>query len=205
VLGLNDGEFPRQRQPLAFDLIAQSKAKFGDRSRRGDDRYLFLEAIISARQALYLSYQGRNIKNNNEKQPSLVLKELMDYLANGYGWQFDTKKSDNNINQIPMQPFSEENYQVNSKASIKPSFDANWLKLSQSLADQNSQDLIIEPTLTEQKSTKQTLELTAKKLTQFYQHPSKVFAQHALNLYLRDDANQLEDVEPFTADFLASY
>lgn len=81
VLGLNDGEFPRQRQPLGFDLMAKNPVMLGDRSRRGDDRYLFLEAIISARHALYLSYQGRNIKNNNEKQPSLVLKELMDYLT----------------------------------------------------------------------------------------------------------------------------
>jgi len=92
VLGLNDGEFPRQRQALGFDLMSLSKAKLGDRSRRGDDRYLFLEAIISARNSLYLSYQGRNIKNNNEKQPSLVVKELMEYLAQGYGWQFSEEQ-----------------------------------------------------------------------------------------------------------------
>jgi len=47
VLGLNDGEFPRQRQPLGFDLMTQAKARLGDRSRRGDDRYLFLEAIYA--------------------------------------------------------------------------------------------------------------------------------------------------------------
>ncbi len=86
VLGLNDGDFPRQRKPQAFDLMQQTPSRIGDRSRRGDDRYLFLEALISARQALYLSYQGRNIKNNSEKQPSLVLKELFAYLTDAYGW-----------------------------------------------------------------------------------------------------------------------
>jgi len=207
VLGLNDGEFPRQRQALAFDLIAQSKAKFGDRSRRGDDRYLFLEAIISARQALYLSYQGKNIKNNNEKQPSLVLKELMDYLANGYGWQFDADHSENNINQIPMQPFSEANYQAHPKAmsSIKPSFDANWLKFSQSSLKSSQQAFIIESELAQLNNGKQVITLSSKELIQFFQHPSKVFAQHSLNLYFLDDSRQLDDVEPFTADFLASY
>ena len=210
VLGLNDGEFPRQRQALAFDLIAQSKPKFGDRSRRGDDRYLFLEAIISARQALYLSYQGRSIKNNNEKQPSLVLKELMDYLVNGYGWQFDVDKSECNINQIPMQPFSEANYQAVSeqpkaKSSLRPSFDANWLKFSQSSLEKNQQTLFIEPQLADLGNTKQVIALTSKELILFYQHPSKAFAQHSLNLYLIDDDNQLDDVEPFSADFLASY
>ena len=214
VLGLNDGEFPRQRQPLGFDLMAQSPAMLGDRSRRGDDRYLFLEAIISARQALYLSYQGRNIKNNNEKQPSLVLKELMDYLTNAYGWSFT--KTASQLHQLPMQPFSEDNYLlVNGgdmpSSSLKASFDANWFKLSQAnqLPQQNSQtskqvpsnncDLVIQTEAVELAS------LTATDLIRFFQHPSKMFAQQALNLYLDPRKVELDDVEPFSADYLETY
>jgi exodeoxyribonuclease V gamma subunit len=132
VLGLNDGEFPRQRQPLSFDLMTTTPAQLGDRSRRGDDRYLFLEAVISARQALYLSYQGKNIKNNKDRQPSLVLKELMEYLARGYGWQLlglNVKAATNiqgQVRQLPMQAFSEKNY-----LGAFASFDANWLHLRQ--------------------------------------------------------------------------
>lgn len=92
ILGLNDGLFPRQRQPLSFDLMSVTPAMLGDKSRRGDDRYLFLEAIISARKALYLSYQGKNIKNNAPKQGSLVLKELMEYLTLAYGWLFSDEE-----------------------------------------------------------------------------------------------------------------
>lgn len=219
VLGLNDGEFPRQRQPLGFDLMAQSPAMLGDRSRRGDDRYLFLEAIISAREALYLSYQGRNIKNNNEKQPSLVLKELMDYLTQGYGWMFsqaqlkdhnnivsENKADTNNkiqLQQIPMQPFSEENYWVNNPLhTTKASFDANWFKLSQHNEEIRSGDdsrLVIESELVNLTS------LTANDLIRFFQHPSKMFAQQALNLYLERSNVELDDVEPFSADYLESY
>jgi len=214
VLGLNDGEFPRQRQPLGFDLMAQSSARLGDRSRRGDDRYLFLEAIISAREALYLSYQGRNIKNNNEKQPSLVLKELMDYLTQGYGWSFANDNSGDNENnksqlqQMPMQPFSEANYLPkdyltgNASSSVKASFDANWLKLAQN--DHNKVtgtelDLVIQDENIPQES------LTSNDLIRFFQHPSKMFAQQSLNLYLDDNDVQLDDVEPFSADYLESY
>lgn len=202
VLGLNDGDFPRQRQPLGFDLMAQSAAKLGDRSRRGDDRYLFLEAIISARDSLYLSYQGRNIKNNNEKQPSLVLKELMEYLTQGYGWSFtktnDTNENITQLSQLPMQPFSEDNF-----SRFKASFDANWLKLAQSgnSIDDNTHEagLIIS-------NEKIPLEsISADDLIRFFQHPSKVFAQQALNLYLDTRELQLEDVEPFSADYLESY
>ncbi len=42
LLGMNDGVYPRQLAPLGFDLMSQ-KPKRGDRSRRDDDRYLFLE------------------------------------------------------------------------------------------------------------------------------------------------------------------
>ncbi len=219
VLGLNDGEFPRQRQPLGFDLMSQAKTRLGDRSRRGDDRYLFLEAIISARQALYLSYQGRNIKNNNEKQPSLVLKELMDYLNQGYGWQFDDKSKVNNIRQMAMQPFSAANYYRNdeSASSSKPSFDGNWLKLAQDetfTQHDASEQLVIEhgdlsaaanETITTATAIAIATKIAASQLIRFFQHPSKVFAQQALNLYLDNNEASLDDVEPFTANALTSY
>jgi len=209
VLGLNDGEFPRQRQPLGFDLMAQNTAVLGDRSRRGDDRYLFLEAIISARKALYLSYQGRNIKNNSEKQPSLVLKELMDYLTQGYGWAFNhhalPENSKIQLQQIPMQPFSEENYLAdNALSTVKASFDANWFKLSQNTPDTVFKDNALATLIIHAEVPSLTL-LEANEIIRFFQHPSKVFAQQTLNLFLDSSKVELDDVEPFSADYLESY
>ncbi|AAZ25469.1 exodeoxyribonuclease V subunit gamma [Colwellia psychrerythraea] len=219
VLGLNDGEFPRQRQALGFDLMSLSKAKLGDRSRRGDDRYLFLEAIISSRNSLYLSYQGRNIKNNNEKQPSLVVKELMEYLAQGYGWQFSEEQltSDNNnddtnaesnqsgIYQLAMQAFSPNNYR-----GTWPSFDANWLALGQSSNSDNDESMGEGSTLAIESlavTPEQTVEvsLSCQQLIRFYQHPAKMFAQQQLNLYFENHDVLLEDVEPFSVNHLQSY
>lgn len=201
VLGLNDGEFPRQRPALGFDLIAQSKPILGDRSRRGDDRYLFLEALISARKSLYLSYQGRNITNNNEKQPSLVLKELMGYLAQGYGWLFEGNTPC--VNQMAMQPYSEDNYLTKKGAiNVRPSFDPNWLVLGQSdfTNEMNS------PLVLDECDVFDTVdELHADDLIRFFQHPSKFFAQQVLNLYLGINEVVLEDVEPFAADHLQNY
>lgn len=61
LLGMNDGVYPRTLPPLGFDLMSQ-KPQRGDRSRRDDDRYLFLEALMSAEQTLYISYIGRSIQ-----------------------------------------------------------------------------------------------------------------------------------------------
>jgi len=215
ILGLNDGEFPRQRQPLGFDLMASSKSELGDRSRRGDDRYLFLEAIISARQSLYLSYQGRNIRNNNEKQPSIVLKELMEYLEAGYGWQLHNSDADedgendknnsddrtSHINQLPMQAFSEHNYFGKQK-----SFDPNWLKLKSAKKSAQNESLILSEAILEHLPSdegNQSIEIS--ELIRFFQHPAKAFAQKRLQLFFESRETQLEDTEPFSENFLQSY
>jgi len=204
VLGLNDGEFPRQRQPLGFDLMSLAKAKLGDRSRRGDDRYLFLEAIISARNALYLSYQGRNIKNNGEKQPSLVVKELMEYLAQGYGWQFDIEDSDaaqeNGIYQLAMQAFSTDNYR-----GKWTSFDANWLALGQDSPKEVSSPKVSEKLNIISDEQLSEISVSSQQLVRFYQHPTRIFAQQQLNLFFDHDSTMLDDVEPFAVNQLQSY
>ncbi|UUO25147.1 exodeoxyribonuclease V subunit gamma [Colwellia sp. M166] len=207
VLGLNDGEFPRQRQPLSFDLMTTTPAQLGDRSRRGDDRYLFLEAIISARQALYLSFQGKNIKNNKDRQPSLVLKELMEYLARGYGWQLLGLNSDSEVNilsqvrQLPMQAFSEQNY-----LGQFASFDANWLNLRREnpalTTAIKSADADLGDPLDVVNSE---AHLVASELIRFYQHPGRYYAQKALYLYLDNTNTLINDVEPFVPNHLDSY
>ena len=69
LLGMNDGELSAHAPPLGSDLMAQ-QVKRGDRSRRDDDRYLFLEAILSAQQRLYISFIGRSIQDNSPRYPS---------------------------------------------------------------------------------------------------------------------------------------
>lgn len=199
VLGLNDGDFPRQRKPQAFDLMQQTPSRVGDRSRRGDDRYLFLEALISARDTLYLSYQGRNIKNNSERQPSLVLKELMSYLDDAYGWQSDVSKDNTDIRQLPMQAFSEKNY-----LGAWPSFDGKWLNLV------NKTSALEETTLVLPNTEQQTLDesskvITLSQLLAFFVHPAKYFAEHKLDLYLNNQELILDDNEPFSVNQLTSY
>ncbi|MBF0376354.1 MAG: exodeoxyribonuclease V subunit gamma [Desulfamplus sp.] len=83
IIGLNDGIFPRVETPPNFDLIKQSPRR-GDRSLRNEDRYLFLETIISARERLYLSYTGQGIEDNSVIPPSVVVSELMDYLDQSF-------------------------------------------------------------------------------------------------------------------------
>jgi len=79
ICGLDDEAFPRQLKPTPFDLIA-AKPRPGDRNRRLDDRQLFLDLLMCARDRLHLSYIGRSAKDNAEGAPSIVLSELFDHI-----------------------------------------------------------------------------------------------------------------------------
>ena len=79
LLGLNDGDFPRSRPRPDFDLMGLD-LRPGDRSRRDDDRYLFLEALLSARDRLHLSWVGQSAIDNTERPCSVLVSQLRDYL-----------------------------------------------------------------------------------------------------------------------------
>jgi len=83
LLGMNDGDYPRQRPPMDFDLMGRDYRP-GDRSRREDDRYLFLEALLSARERLHISWVGRSIRDNTPRPPSVLVGQLRDHLAAGW-------------------------------------------------------------------------------------------------------------------------
>lgn len=83
LVGLSDGELPRKEQSTDFDLITHGPEgrRVGDRSRRSEDRYLFLEAILSARERLIITYTGQSIRDNASLPPSVLVSELWDYLT----------------------------------------------------------------------------------------------------------------------------
>jgi exodeoxyribonuclease V gamma subunit len=81
LVGLNDDDYPRRSSPPDFDLMAlRGQYRPGDRSRRDDDRYLFLEAILAARTGLYISWQGRSQADNSELPPSVLVGQLRDQI-----------------------------------------------------------------------------------------------------------------------------
>jgi exodeoxyribonuclease V gamma subunit len=79
LLGLSDEGFPRKDRAAGFDLIAR-KPLPGDRSARDEDRQLFLEALLSARDRLITLYVGRAVHDNARFPASVVVAELVETL-----------------------------------------------------------------------------------------------------------------------------
>jgi exodeoxyribonuclease V gamma subunit len=90
IIGMNDSAFPRKSGSLSFDMMC-AYPKRGDRSVRDEDRFLFLETLISARENLYISYIGKDINNGTELNPSIVVSELIEYIKNYYKIDVDGK------------------------------------------------------------------------------------------------------------------
>ncbi|MFT4953102.1 MAG: exodeoxyribonuclease V gamma subunit, partial [Pseudoalteromonas tetraodonis] len=112
MLGLNDADYPRTVQPIGFDLVPYSKKQKGDRSRKLDDRYLFLEALLSARDNLYMSYIGRSCFDNQPRMPSTLVSELLEYIGRSFKLSEPSDKPlpDCLISQQHLQPFNSHYY-----------------------------------------------------------------------------------------------
>jgi exodeoxyribonuclease V gamma subunit len=79
VAGLDEGAFPAGDQPSPLDLRREHRP--GDVSPRDRDRAAFLDVMLGAREALYLSYVAVEPKSGQTLGPSSVILELADALA----------------------------------------------------------------------------------------------------------------------------
>lgn len=83
VAGLGEGNFPALDRRSYLDL-RRVQRRAGDVSPRDEDRYLFLETLMCARERLYLSYVARDDLTGETLEPSSVVLELVETLEQGY-------------------------------------------------------------------------------------------------------------------------
>ena len=202
LLGMNDGVYPRQLAPLGFDLMSQ-KPKRGDRSRRDDDRYLFLEALISAQQKLYISYIGRSIQDNSERFPSVLVQELIDYIGQSHYLPGDEALNcDESEARVKAHltchhtrmPFDPQNYQPGNLQS----YAREWLPAASQAGKAHSE--FVQPlpfTLPE------TVPLET--LQRFWAHPVRAFFQMRLQVNFRTEDSEIPATEPFILEGLSRY
>ncbi|MEO9079578.1 MAG: exodeoxyribonuclease V subunit gamma, partial [Rhodanobacter sp.] len=84
LLGMNEGEFPRPGHDAGINRIAD-QPRHGDRDTRNEDRYLFLEALMSARDTLHISYVGEGVRDGKPRNPAAPLAELLQFLDEQLG------------------------------------------------------------------------------------------------------------------------
>ena len=201
LLGMNDHAFPRVQQTLSFDLIAQQPRR-GDHSLRLEDRYLFLQTLLAAREYLYISYIGQSIRDNTVLPPSVLVSELLDYVVKG----FKHEMYDSILEAIqifhPLQPFSPRYFDGSSPNLF--SYSESYCRAGYCLTAEreNPIPLFSEP-LPPPDSAWQTIPI--EQLVKFFTHPVKFLLQERLGIYLQMQQVLPLETEPFALDNLEKY
>ncbi|TRW48437.1 exodeoxyribonuclease V subunit gamma [Aliidiomarina halalkaliphila] len=190
MLGLNDGDYPRSRRPDDFDLMA-TEYRPGDRSRRDDDRYLFLEALLSARESLYLSYVGWSDRDRSEKPASVLVNQVRDYIAQSWVTEKGASALDVLTHDYPLQPFSAAYF---DPESTHRTYAREW----QSLAAEGPGERSLPPLA-------EMPECTLNDLIRFMRDPVRYFVGTRLQSRFFDSELTLNDDEPFQLDGLTRY
>jgi len=206
LVGMNDGVYPRTVAPVGFDLIATSREKQrGDRSRRDDDRYLFLEAMMAAQDRLYISYIGRAISDNREKVPSVLVNELLDYCADSFMLAGDDDSDPDGcarrlrqalLTEHPLTAFSPRYFDASSELF---SYAAEWLPVAAARLD------TVPPFISRHLPKEMPESLDVEELLRFFQNPSRYFFREKLRVVFDQPGSEADDEEPFTVDGLDDY
>jgi len=199
LIGMNGTDFPRSQRALSFDLMARHPRR-GDRSRRRDDRYLFLEAMLSAREVLYLSWVGRDPRDNSLKVPSVVVEELLDSLRQGYRLASGADLAEHLVVHHPLQPFSRTYFDGSDRRLF--SYAHTWSDAARAEAGDRIPaffDAELGPPAEDLRI------LDIEDLIRFLRNPAHYFLARRLGLRLPEEVEILEDTEPFDGDNLERY
>ncbi|MDZ7715030.1 MAG: exodeoxyribonuclease V subunit gamma [Balneolaceae bacterium] len=194
MIGMDEGKFPQSKIPIEFSLI-EAEPHPGDPDRAEEDRYLFLENILSAQSDIYFSYVGQSNQQDVEYPPSVVLKEFLDYLEECY--EVDSNDlvrkhrlqgfSDAYFKGETLFTYSKTNQRINEKLLKGTKKEPRFYK-----------EILPEPEEDWQK-------LSVNDLISFYQHPAKYLLNNRLGIYFGENDIISEDREPFFLTGLDDY
>ncbi len=79
LMGLDAGTFPRQSQRPGFHLLEQQR-RLGDPNPADQDRYVLLEALLSARDHLLVTWSNRDPRSGEELPPATPVRQWLEWL-----------------------------------------------------------------------------------------------------------------------------
>jgi len=204
LVGMNTNVYPRQSRPPDFDLMAK-KPRAGDPSRRNDDRYLFLESLLSAREKLYISYVGQSIRDNSTMPPSVLVSELMDYIEKGF--EIPEKKivEDHILLRHRLQAFSPAYFESPEPDPEKLfSYSRENLDAAKCLLRKRESPVpFISARLSVPEAEWKTISLPD--LCLFLNNPAKYLLNRRLGIYFETEESALEENECFDISGLDKY
>ena len=208
LLGMNDGDYPRTRPAQDFDLMAVYPQP-GDRSRRDDDRYLMLEALLATRTRLTCSWVGQDQRGGSPRSPSILVSELRDAIAQGWRLLGDEEATYDpdagervlaKLTQLhPLQPFSRR--YLDGHDPRLHTYDEHWAEAlmdAQYLPETSAQHALPVAPIADSL-------ITPDGLLRVLRTPATLCLAARLGVHYQQPEAEEEDAEPFTLDGLQSF
>jgi exodeoxyribonuclease V gamma subunit len=195
LLGMNDGDYPRRSPRADFDLMGlPGMARPGDRSRRDDDRQLMLEALLSARQVLYVSWSGRSVRDNSEQAPSVLVSQLRDEID--LLWGPGTAQRLSTVH--PLQPFSRSYFEEGGGLRT---YAKEWRAAQERPLGDAPVGVAAPPrsllSLPPPEAAQGVPVITLQQLARFLRQPVGAFFRERLQVNLEQEHSELHDEERF--------
>ena len=208
IVGLDDGAFPRSSGGLGFDLTEREDA-VGDRNRRDEDRFLFLEALLAARRHLVLTATGRDVRTNEPRPTAVPLAELLDVLDRvGTTGAADRPVRATVTTDHPLQAFSPRNFGITADGDVAApvAYDRSQLEAAEAArSPRRGHHHFLDgslPVRATAGSTDPDVEVPVADLVAALVHPTRHLLQRRLGLHLREFRDDHDDQEPFELDHL---
>jgi len=201
LAGMNDGQFPRTSRQPGFSLMSGTRRR-GDRSLRDEDRYLFLEALMSAEERLYISYNGQSDRDNSIIPPSVLVSELQDYVGRFF-IDSQTQKAPQILRSHRLQGFSSAYFDSDKDTSLF-SYDQESCQAVESRRLSGfSQYAFITGELPGEEIQAHRIDI--RQLRRFLTNPAAAFLERRMKISPFIPEEQPDEREPFTVDGLPGY
>ncbi|HPU12766.1 MAG TPA: exodeoxyribonuclease V subunit gamma [Aeromicrobium sp.] len=189
LVGLDDGSFPRATHAEGDDALARNPLT-GERDPRAEDRQLLLDAIMSAGQALVITYTGADEYRGQASPPAVPVGELIDQVKRMTGGADIVIKH-------PLQPFDARNLTPGALLADGRSFSFDPAALAGAQADlqhiSTAAKFLPTPLAPAEHS-----DLTLEELERFFQNPIKGFWQQRLGVTLASERDPASQTLPIT-------
>lgn len=199
MIGLCEDHFPRKDKVDPLNKMDAHKGCDFIHNAKDKDRYLFLEAILSAKDVFYLSYCGYSKNDGKEKQPSIVISELFSYLDDAFRIG-DQKPSALCIKKAPAHAFDHTCF-------LDKSFSHYHYKQAQShyLSKTENNKTLFNLFQESKKIFEKEVKISIQDLMTFGKNPLKSYFQKKLKFSLNDVHHKFNDEEDMSLDPLQTY
>ena len=198
LLGMNSDRFPRKSVRVPFDLLSE-KPRRGDRNMRDEDKQFFLETLLATRDQLFISYQGLSPVNDGEREASIVVTELRDYL----------EAAQSTPDQVTTVTHKRQSYDPEYfKDGSLFTYSTNRARNCQTYLDRTSSAKDLDPTsLPRSETTSPEPEsiLAIYSFIRFFKDPPKAFVQSTLGARFPSIEDALPDSDTLQQNPLSRY